>query len=229
MTTLNAIAIDDEPAALAVLERYAAKIPFLRLSRTFLRPTDALTFLHTQPVDLLFVDIQMPDVSGIEFARLTASVQMPIIFTTAHADYAVEGFTLQALDYLLKPIEFGRFLQACNRAYARQMVQSGRLSSIFVKDSYDWVRIQLDDVLYIHSDTNLLFIHEESRQISTRMTLSELLSSLPADQFIRVHKSYIVSLKAVRKVERHQLTVGQVHIPLASSYRQALEQRLLHP
>jgi len=224
---LNAIAIDDEPAALAVLQRYADKIPFLQLSQTFLRTTDALPFLHTQRVDLLFLDIRMPDLSGTDFARLVAPLQKKVIFTTAYADYAVEGFALQALDYLLKPIEFSRFLQACNRAYAQLMQHQGASSTIFVKDGYDWIRIQLDDVLFIRSDTNLLFIHEQKRQVSTRMTLSEMLSTLPADQFIRVHKSYLVALKAIRKIERHQLTVGTEIIPLAGPYRQALEQRLL--
>lgn len=224
---LNAIAIDDEPAALAVLQRYADKIPFLQLSQTFLRTTDALPFLHTQRVDLLFLDIRMPDLSGTDFARMVAPLQKKVIFTTAYADYAVEGFALQALDYLLKPIEFSRFLQACNRAYAQLMQQQGASSTIFVKDGYDWIRIQLDEVLFIRSDTNLLFIHEQKRQVSTRMTLSEMLSTLPADQFIRVHKSYLVALKAIRKIERHQITVGTEIIPLAGPYRQALEQRLL--
>lgn len=225
---LNAIAIDDEPAALDVLQRYAAKVPFLNLTQTFINTTDALTHLHTQRVDLLFLDIQMPDVSGIDFARLVAPLQKPVIFTTAYTDYAVEGFTLQALDYLLKPIEFGRFLQACNRAYAQIMPQrEGSSSSIFVKDGYDWVRVNLAEVLYIQSDTNLLFIHEQNRQVTTRMTIADMLATLPVDEFIRIHKSYIVALKAIRKIERHQVTVGNVTIPLAGSYRDALEQRLL--
>ncbi len=224
---LNAIAIDDEPAALEVLQRYAEKVPFLNLTQRFINPTDALLFLRTEPIDLVFLDIRMPDVSGTTFARMVASLPVSIIFTTAYADYAVEGFTLQALDYLLKPIEFGRFLQACNRAYAQVMPQRGGPSSIFVKDGYDWMRVNLDEVLYIQSDTNLLFIHEQNRRISTRMTIAEMLSTLPPDQFIRVHKSYIVALKAIRKIERHQLTVGSVTIPLAGSYRDAVEQRLL--
>lgn len=224
---LNAIAIDDEPAALDVLQRYAEKVPFLTLHQTFVSPTDALLFLRAQPVDVIFLDIRMPDVPGTAFARMVASLPVSIIFTTAHADYAVEGFTLQALDYLLKPIEFGRFLQACNRAHAQVMPQRGGPSSIFVKDGYDWVRVNLDEVLYIQSDTNLLFIHEQNRRISTRMTIADMLSTLPPDRFIRVHKSYIVALNAIRKLERHQVTVGNMTIPLAGSYRDALEQRLL--
>jgi two-component system, LytTR family, response regulator len=224
---LRAIAIDDEPAALEVLQRYADKVPFLNLTHTFLSTTDTLSHLHTQPVDLLFLDIHMPDLLGTDFARLIAPLQKPIIFTTAYADHAVEGFTLQALDYLLKPIDFARFLQGCNRAYAQLMPQRDGSSAIFVKDGYDWVRVNLAEVLYIQSDTNLLFIHEQNRQVTTRMTLTEMLATLPSEAFIRVHKSYVVALKAIRKIERHQLTVGTVTIPLAGSYRDALEQRLL--
>ncbi|MGA0556499.1 LytR/AlgR family response regulator transcription factor [Larkinella sp. VNQ87] len=224
---LEAIALDDEPAALEVIRRYAEKVPFLHVSQTFVSATDALAHLHTQRVDLIFLDIQMPDVLGTDFARSILPLQKPVIFTTAFADYAVEGFTLQALDYLLKPIEFGRFLQACNRAYAQLKPQGDGSASIFVKDGYDWMRVNLNEVLYIQSDTNLLFIHEQNRQVTTRMTIADMLATLPADQFIRVHKSYIVALKAIRKIERHQLTVGNVTIPLAGSYRDTLEQRLL--
>ncbi|TAE25266.1 MAG: DNA-binding response regulator [Cytophagales bacterium] len=224
---LHAIAIDDEPAALEVLSRYADKVPFLQLDQTFTSTTNALAHLHQHRVDLVFLDIQMPDLLGTDFARLVAPLQKSIVFTTAYTDYALEGFALQALDYLLKPIEFPRFLQTCNRAYAQTTAQSGQSSSIFVKDGYDWVRVELGEVLYMQSDTNLLFIHEPTRQITTRMTIAEMLATLPADQFVRVHKSYIVALRAIRKLERHQVTVGNVTIPLAGSYREVLEQRLL--
>jgi DNA-binding LytR/AlgR family response regulator len=224
---LHAIAIDDEPAALEVLQRYAAKIPFLELPQTFLSTTDALAYLHTERVDLLFLDIQMPDVLGTDFARMVAPLQKTIVFTTAYADYAVEGFALQALDYLLKPIEFGRFLQACNRAYAQAVPSREDSPGIFVKDGYDWLRVNVEQVLYIQSDTNLLFIHEHDRRVTTRMTIADMLATLPGDEFIRIHKSYIVALKAIRKIERHQVTVGDVTIPLADSYREALQSRLL--
>lgn len=224
---LHAIAIDDEPAALEVLQRYAAKVPFLQLTHSFLSTTEALACLHTQRVDFIFLDIQMPDVRGLEFARLIAPLHKPIVFTTAYAEYAVEGFSLQALDYLLKPLEFGRFLQACNRAYAQVLPAREGPPGIFVKDGYDWIRVNVAQVLYIHSDTNLLFIYEQDRQVTTRMTLADMLATLPGEEFIRVHKSYIVALKAISKLERHQVTVGSVTIPLAESYREALQSRLL--
>ncbi len=176
---------------------------------------------------VLFLDVQMPDMLGTDFARLLKNTQTQIVFVTAYPDYAVEGFALQALDYLLKPVEFSRFLQACNRALGQLPKKAGEPSSIFVKDGYDWVRVNLDEILYIQSDSNLLFIHEHSRKITTRMTLNEMLAQLPTAHFLRVHKSYLVALKAIQKMERHQVTVGNVTIPLAGSYKAELEERLL--
>jgi two-component system, LytTR family, response regulator len=222
-----AIALDDEPAALEILRRHAAKVPFINLTHTFVSTAEALAFLSQNAVDILFLDVQMPDMLGTDFARLLKNTQTQIVFVTAYSDYAVEGFQLQALDYLLKPVEFGRFLQACNRALGQYSKQTGETSSIFVKDGYDWVRVHLDEILYIQSDTNLLFIYERNRKITTRMTLNEMLAQLPPERFLRIHKSYLVALKAIQKLERHQVTVGNVTIPLAGSYKNELEERLL--
>ena len=225
---INAIAIDDEPSALEVLERYAAKVPFLTLKKTFYSTAEALAYLHAEPVQLIFLDIHMPDMLGTDFARTIQSAKTQIVFTTAFAEYALEGFNLKALDYLLKPFDFARFLQACNRALEQvDTIPDKDESSIFVKEGYDWVRVNLDEVLYIQSDTNLLFIHERQRRITTRMTLAEMLDMLPAERFARVHKSYIVALDAVQKIEKHQLTLEKHSIPLASAYRERIEERLL--
>ncbi len=222
-----AIALDDEPAALEILRRHAEKVPFISLTHTFVSTAETLAFLSQNAVDVLFLDVQMPDMLGTDFARLLKNTQTQIVFVTAYPDYAVEGFALQALDYLLKPVEFSRFLQACNRALGQLPKKAGEPSSIFVKDGYDWVRVNLDEILYIQSDSNLLFIHEHSRKITTRMTLNEMLAQLPTAHFLRVHKSYLVALKAIQKMERHQVTVGNVTIPLAGSYKAELEERLL--
>ncbi|AXE19116.1 DNA-binding response regulator [Runella rosea] len=222
-----AIALDDEPAALEILRRHAEKVPFISLTHTFVSTAEALAFLSRNAVDVLFLDVQMPDMLGTDFARLLNNSKTHIIFVTAYPDYAVEGFALHALDYLLKPVEFGRFLQACNRALGQYSKKTGESSGIFVKDGYDWVRVNLDEILYIQSDTNLLFIHERTRKVTTRMTLNEMLAQLPPDRFLRIHKSYLVALNAIQKMERHQVTVGNVTIPLAGSYKGALEERLL--
>lgn len=224
---IRAIAIDDEPAALEVLVRYAEKIPFLELKKVFYSAAEALHYLQEEDLDLVFIDIQMPDMLGTDLARLLQNRNLAIVFTTAYTEFAVEGFSLQALDYLLKPFDFARFLQACNRALERMGRKKSEGASIFVKEGYDWVRVHLDEVNYIQSDTNLLFIYEKKRRITTRMTLSEMLTILPEDRFVRVHKSYIVALQAVEKIERHQLTIAGVLIPLASTYREAVEKTLL--
>ena len=118
-------------------------------------------------------------------------------------------------------------MQACNRAFERTSIAKGEQASIFVKDGYDWVRINLDEILYIQSDTNLLFIYEKNRKTSTRMTIKEMLDILPKDKFIRIHKSYIVALKDIQKIERHQITIEEIIIPLAASYREILEEKLI--
>jgi two-component system LytT family response regulator len=225
--TLQAIAIDDEAPALAVIASHAAKVPFVQLQATFVSPTEALAWLQNNPVDLIFSDIQMPDLFGTEFMRLAKSSGALFVFVTAYPQYAVEGFQLQALDYLLKPVELSRFIETCNRALQQKQTQSGQQNSIFVKDGHDWLRIQITDIEFIRSDTNLLFIHHAGQVTVTRMTIGRLLELLPAGEFVRVHKSYTVALKAVKKIERHQLTVGGAFIPVARSYREEVERLLL--
>ncbi len=224
---LKTIIIDDEPAAVEILERHAQKVPFIEFKKSFFSTAEALAYLHTETIDLIFLDIQMPDMLGTDFAKLIQNKPIQIVLTTAYSEYAVEGFNLQVLDFLIKPIEFSRFLQACNRAYERVSIAKGEQASIFVKDGYDWIRINLEEILYIQSDTNLLFIYEKNRKISTRMTIKEMLDILPKDKFIRIHKSFIVASKAIQKIERHQITVENITIPLAASYREILGERLI--
>ena len=224
---LQAIAIDDEPSALKVLQTHAAKIPFLNLQASFLHPTEGLAYLQSHSVDVVFLDVQMPDLMGTELADLLRDVNVQLIFVTAFPEYAVQGFQLRALDYLLKPVSLPRFLEACNRALQGQQIRMNQSPSLFIKDGYDWVRVDLDKVLYIRSDTNLLFFHQTEKTVSTRMTISHALDMLPQGAFVRVHKSYIVAVHAIRKMERHQLTVGQEQIPLASRYKEDVQRLLL--
>lgn len=224
---LQAIAIDDEPSALRVLEAHAEKIPFLNLKASFVHPTEGLAYLQNHPVDLLFLDVQMPDLMGTELADLVRDMNVQLIFVTAYPEYAVQGFQLRALDYLLKPVSLPRFLEACNRALQGQQIRMNQSPSLFIKDGYDWVRVDLDQVLYIRSDTNLLFFHMEEKTICTRMTIAKALDMLPKGAFVRVHKSYIVAVHAIRKIERHQLTAGKEQIPLANRYKEELQRLLL--
>lgn len=224
---LQAIAIDDEPSALKILQSHAEKIPFLNLKESFLNPTEGLAYLQSHQVDLVFLDIQMPDLMGTELAGLLRDMNVQLIFVTAYPEYAVQGFQLRALDYLLKPVSFPRFLEACNRALQGQQIQLNQSPHFFIKDGYDWVKVELDQVLYIRSDTNLLFFHQTEKVVSTRMTISKALDILPKGAFVQVHKSFIVAVHAIRKLERHQLTVGTELIPLASRYKEEVQRLVL--
>ncbi len=231
---LKAIAIDDEAPALAVIEKHASKLPFLSLDNTFTNPLKAIAWLQENSVDLIFLDIEMPEMRGTDFMRtMNGLTSANFIFTTAYDKYALEGFELQALDYLLKPILFTRFASACKRALAQsapppeQRAEDGD-SFLFVKDGHDWVRIDFEDILFARSDGNLLFIHQTNHKVVTRMTLQNFISVIPEAAFVRTHKSYVVALAAVRKIERMQLVLNNgTKVPLARSYRPAITQELI--
>lgn len=142
-----------------------------------------------------------------------------MVFTTAYAEHALKGFELSALDYLLKPIELGRFVQACNKAFETQANAPKRAPHIFVKDGYDWVRVSLDELLYVESEGNYLTFYETNKKTVTRMTIGEAVQQLPTADFKRVHKSYIVAVDKIEKIERHQVSIGKIQIPLAGSYK----------
>lgn len=238
---LTAIAIDDEPIALDVVRFHANKVPFLDLKQTFVNAIEALSYLRAEPVDLVFLDVNMPDLTGLDVARLLPPTTM-VIFSTAYAEHAVKGFELNAVDYLVKPIDFGRFLQACNRANERRQSLANpaddrkkspterdavsRDPVLFVKDGYDYVRIALDDLLYIESEGNYLTFYETGKKVVTRMTVAEAMTQLPGTGFMRIHKSYIVALTHIDKIERHQVTIGKTQIPLAGTYRDELLERV---
>lgn len=232
---LTCIAIDDEPIALDVIRFHANKVPFLNLKETFVNAVEALTYLRTNPVDLVFTDINMPDITGLDVVRLLPAGESArgtlFIFTTAYAEHAVRGFELNAVDYLIKPIDFGRFLQGANRANDRHMADSKPAEpaktpgsgTLFVKDGYDYVRIDLDDLLFVESEGNYLTFHEIAKKIVTRMTITEALAQLPADQFMRIHKSFIVNLTHIDKIERHQVVVVDKRpVPISPTYRDEL-------
>ncbi len=228
---LKAIAIDDEAPALAVIAKHAEKLPFLSLEKTFINPLKAIAWLQYNPVDLIFLDIEMPEMRGTDFMRTMNGLSSAnFIFTTAYESYALEGFELRALDYLLKPIQFARFASACKRAL-RQATPEEKTTAdsfMFVKDGHDWVRVDFQDILFVRSDGNLLFIHQTNHKVVTRMTLQHFLGIVPQTAFVRTHKSYAVALSAVRKIERMQLVLSdKTKIPMARSYRPSVTERLI--
>ena len=169
---LKAIALDDEPMALEVIKAHANKISFLELQATFVSAKEALEYLKTNPVDLIFLDINMPDITGLDFSQLLPK-ETAVVFVTAYSQYAVDAFNLNAADYLVKPIELTRFMKACQKVYENAQNAKGEevdLSYLFVKEGYDLVRIVVDDLLYVQSEGNYLTFKEKHRKTLTRMT-----------------------------------------------------------
>lgn len=228
MQKITAIAVDDEPIALQVIKDHASKTPFLELKTTFFSATEALAYLQKDPVEVIFLDIHMPDLSGIDLAQIL-NPDTKVIFTTAYSEYAVKGFEIAAVDYLLKPIGFNRFLDACVKLQDRLQEKTGVKGAeeyLFVKDGYDYVRIDPSKLLYVESDDNYVTFYEDSKRAIVRMTLTETLENLPADKFMRVHKSYIISLAKIEKIERNSLTIAGRKIPLSIKYRESLIDRV---
>jgi DNA-binding LytR/AlgR family response regulator len=215
---IRAIAIDDEQPALNVIENFSRKADFIQLEKTFVRPAEALQYLENNPVDLLFLDIHMPSLSGIDFYR-SVRPEILAIFTTAHSEYAVEGFNLNAVDYLLKPFTFERFFQAITRA--REIVdrRQPHQEFIFLRIDYSLVKIAIAEIRFVEGMDDYLRIHLHGRQpLLVRMTMKSILSQLPSAQFIRVHRSYIVALGSIAGIRNKVIYLEDQEIPIGVSY-----------
>ena len=221
---ITAIAVDDEPIALDVVRSHAAKVPFLDLQATFTNAFDAIDHLRRYPVDLLFLDIKMPDISGIEFFK-SLSRKPLVIFTTAYSEHAVSGFELDAVDYLLKPFSLPRFLKACNKAQEWLEIRGKdtKPAFIFVKTGYDQVKVDFDAIDYLEATGNYVNFVLRDHQVLSRMTITECEALLPADRFVRIHRSFITAISKVQKIERHQLTVNGAILPVGASYLAAVK------
>ncbi|HTQ27622.1 MAG TPA: LytTR family DNA-binding domain-containing protein [Puia sp.] len=221
---LSCVAIDDEPLALEVIKKYIAKIYFLELKGAFTDPVEAKKVIESTPIDILFMDIQMPDINGIELSRMISSKNTAVIFTTAFSEYAVEGFNVDAVDYLLKPIEYDRFLKAVYKAkeyidYLNNMeLQDGY---IFVKSDYQMVKVNLKDILYIEGLDDYIKIFLPHRSILTLMTLKTIMQKLPAKEFLRVHRSYIVPISRIENVSKSKIRIADREIPIGVSYSES--------
>lgn len=236
---LTCAIIDDEPLAVSLLESYALKTPFLELKGTFNSAVDALSILREEPVNLLFLDIQMPELSGLEFSRIL-DADTRIIFTTAFDQYAVDSYRVSALDYLLKPISYPDFLTSANKAlhwYERlykpvslEEAQepsgvSGKgsgVESILVKSEYRLLQVELRRILYIEGlkDYVKIYVEDESRPILSLMSMKTMEDMLPADRFVRVHRSFIVQPEKIRVIERNRIVFGKEYIPISDNYKQ---------
>ena len=234
--TINCAIIDDEPLAAGLLKSYAEKTPFLSLIGTYGSALEAMKELREHPAQLLFLDIQMPELSGIEFAKILPP-ETKVIFTTAFQQYALDGFKVNALDYLLKPISYDDFLQAANKALswfemaanankpaATEQTETER--SIFVKTDYKLVQVQFDKILYIEGmkDYVKIFLEDQQYPILSLMSMKSLETTLPASQFLRVHRSYIVNASKIREVERNRIIFGKTYIPVSDSYKNVFQE-----
>ncbi|MDE6439928.1 MAG: LytTR family DNA-binding domain-containing protein [Bacteroidales bacterium] len=245
METLRCIIVDDEPLALGLLETYVRKTPFLRLEGAFSDGVSALERLKQGDIDLAFLDIQMPDLNGLELARLLPE-RTAVVFVTAYEQYAVEGFKVDATDYLLKPAAYADFLTACERAAKRRKgtvtgtngtdKTASADETLFVKADYTTIPVKLRDIRYIEGVKDYVLIHLDpaggSRHPGSRtpydimslQSMKSLAEFLPAPPFIRIHRSYIVNLNHIDCIERQRVIFGDVYLPVSDSYREAFEQ-----
>lgn len=226
---MTAIAIDDEPIALDIVKSHAAKVPFIELKAVFTNAFDALTYLQQNKTDLIFLDIKMPDISGMDFLNSLTNPPM-VIFTTAYSEHAVKSFELDAVDYLLKPFSLSRFLKGCNKALElynlrNKPEQSQEITSIFLKDGYEQIKVQLDDILFMEAAGNYTQIHlTGNKSLSTRVSISEMQLLLPARRFIRTHRAFIIARDKIIKFDRTQVSIDHHIIPIGATYAQCLHE-----
>ena len=236
MNPLRAIAIDDEPLALEVIQRFASKIPSLELVKTFSNPIEAVQFLQTESIDLVFLDIQMPDITGIQFLQSIQQAPM-VIFTTAYSQYAVDSYELNAVDYLLKPIPFDRFFKAVNKASTQLQAQEaleqqnespeeeevkvGGKDYLFIKSDTRFFKVNHRDILYIEGMRDYIAVHTPDQKILTLMSMTKMLTKLPEKDFMRIHKSYIIGLNHISLIQNNRVIVSGREIPISHSYKEA--------
>lgn len=223
------IAVDDEPLALEKVVSFIERLPFLKLEAKFDRPVEALAYLSSHTTDLLFLDIQMESMTGLDL--LAALPDRPqVVLTTAYSEYALKGYEFEVTDYLLKPYSFERFAQAVNKAVKRILekvsVVENTLDFIFVKSDYRLVKIMLSDILYIEGMRDYRCIHTPAGKILTDQTFGSFEEQLPSSQFARIHKSYMVSLSKIESIEKHRVKIGKELLPVSESYRQGFYRRI---
>lgn len=228
---MNCIIVDDEPLALDLLEDFISRIPFLNLVAICKNGFEAANAVRNKKIDLIFLDIQMPDISGIQLLQ-SLTIKPQVIFTTAYHDYAVEGFNLDATDYLLKPFSFERFLKSVNKAYDLFQLKSkndntrlkdtssNERNYIFVKEGSSTVKIILSEILYLESLKDYIKIYTPQKTFITLMALKTMAEKLPQDKFIRVHRSYIIAFSKIDSIQRNRIIIGENWIPIGDQFKE---------
>lgn len=230
---MNCIAVDDEKYVLDLLVDNIQKVPFLKLEARCKNAMEAAEVLHEKEIDLIFLDIQMPGLNGLQFIRTLKQPPM-VIFITAYAEHAVDGFELNAVDYLLKPVSFERFLKACNKAYdlfnlqQKSPARDEKPGYFFVYVEYNQVKVTIDEILYIEGmkDYVKIFSNGSSKPVITKMSLKNIEEKLSGYRFARIHKSYIIALDKVTAVKRDLICIGSIELPLSEFYKASVEAML---
>jgi two-component system, LytTR family, response regulator len=232
---INCIAIDDELPALNQMQDYISKIPYLNLVGSFNNGLDALNFLKENTVDLLFLDVQMDDLNGIQLLQVLNN-KPKVILTTAYDQYALKAFDLEVSDYLLKPISFERFVKAVEKIYreldgkTQESVENSESTEsrnyFFVKTEFKMVRIDFDEIIYIEGLKEYLIIKTISGKVLSLMTFKEIIDILPEDNFVRTHKSYIVAINKIESIERNRIKIGEKLIPVGNTFKDEFYKRI---
>jgi len=236
---LHCIVVDDESGAVEILTRYVEKTPELELVRSFRDPIEALSFLASNQVDIVFLDIDMPNLDGMKLSALIRNKDTKIIFCTAYSEYAVESYEKEAIDYLLKPIAYERFCKAVDKAQKARSVplkpdqidthkKSGTSHKIFLKSGPRIHQVDTREVLYIEKKGHYVVFHTPGGERLSRMNVSDLLSALPPDDFIRIHRSFVVAIEKIDTIEKHMVVIQGRMIPIGESYRDDFFKRIQH-
>ncbi len=227
------IIVDDEPLALEILETYLEKIPEIELLGTFSNGIEAMQFLKKQQVDLLLLDIEMPELTGIQLMKVLSDPPK-VIFTTAYDQYAIKSYEFEAVDYLLKPVEFGRFLQAIEKAQKQIALEnpnalsqtSPEASYFFIKTEHRIQRVEKSDILYIEGMKNYLRIVTKNNKFMTLLSFRKVQNLLSEENFMRVHKSFLVAINRIDCIERGRIIIGERRIPIGETYKNQVQQRI---
>ncbi len=231
---MNCIAIDDEPLAINVIKDFCNKIDYINLLATFNSAVEAVKLLNQSTVDLIFLDIQMPHISGLEFIKSLPNPPL-VIFTTAFSEHALQGFELNAIDYLVKPIPFDRFFKAINKAYELYNLRKKSQETIIIPENiveqpadyimikveYSTVKVEFKDILYIEGLKDYVKIYAGPRPMLTKSTMKNIEEKLPSNKFIRIHKSFIVSISNIQVIENNRVVMGEKRLPIGEQYKEA--------
>lgn len=234
---MNCIAIDDEPLALTVIKEFCQRIEFVNLKGTYTNALDAISEINKKNIDLIFLDIEMPNINGFEFVKSLPDPPL-IIFTTAYSQYAINGFELNVVDYLLKPIAFDKFLKAINKASLQlsvknkipiiqnQIQNNSPEEYFFVKVGYSIVKINFNEISYIEGLKDYVKIYINDKSLVTKGNIKNIENKIPSDLFARVHKSYIISIDKINKIENNHISIGSKKIPIGLQFKDSFYEKI---